>query len=597
MDGVSTTFFFSQRPLEIKESAAEVVYFECTQESDVSAGARFAMNCYNDPANRTILSQAFMKKIELEDLFNHCARNKNFYELFSIKIGDQYLLSEIRVMNSFKGFKQKIDFLFYQHGLSMNTKPQTTSLGGGGGGGAKPDEKPTQYYYDLGVAVALRYFEDLPSDARLLFENVLLGQIDVALKHMIQMEKDANGKDDSELSECEKKENFTKGYFHIVQQLQQNMQSEKSASPKQKDFNKGVAFAKKFHNDPSNRSSLLNAFENREELTKYFHDYSMNKNFHLEFCLKVGDKNMLQSGRYSICLEGFIEEMNSFFKEHEGSFRAQFTDPEDLAREINGEVTPKPTHRSKKKKTAPKSLIVVDSPLKENRPKPQKVSTPLPTIVQKPIKESKEAKRNRIAEERIKAFEKNVSDGVLAHLEDEVNEQEVKVQKMEKFHTTLTDPEKIAASMDVLAVAQKILVKFKEAFAKIPKVEDTTVAASAVSAPTPMSLQQTHETKEFSVPVRVVLMLLGLTNRAYEPLDLSGRYTEEQIQTLKICVLFMINTQVFAWTHSDITQAHIAEQLCIHLPDNDFTPRTLYDNLYFLDPISVLVGAGFRFCS
>ena len=442
-----------------------------------------------------------------------------------------------------------------------------------------------------------------------------------------QEHKLPNGVNDQSAN-LEKYNHFAKGIFDTI-------------STYLIEFKKGADLAVKFCALRKNFNDLHLVFNDRSKLDALIDTSLITPNtLRAKYTHLIVEPNgrkseVFETQSFENCLKGIKQEINTFFLENAKIFEKQNMSVEALAELLDE----KPVEaKKKKKKKASKKISPSTNPQEskvEEKPKSKPVVVEAPTKKElKAPKESADEKRGRIAEQQIKNFEETVAKVIKAgvshdsynQLDKIVNEQRSKVEGMQTFYNKLTEETEMAKSRKALEAAQHILEKFEQAFSKVArpnprrvgryggnKSDNTTAAAENLHTAQPVlpkpdilvgnlhtaqpAMREPGLLNEFTVHIRTVMGLLNLTNTLNHPIDLDGKYTDPQMQTFKICVLYLINCGYFFYTVPQENLHYVASELCKALPDNKFTPKELYNGLMFnsLEVFSVLAGAGFKF--
>lgn len=180
-----------------------------------------------------------------------------------------------------------------------------------------------------------------------------------------------------------------------------------------------------------------------------------------------------------------------------------------------------------------------------------------------------------------------------------LKEKEDKVVSVKKYLEQLTDQGKTAQVEDSLNTASSIYCECKRAYNE--RVKQDPIEEKELEGGASANIERSSKDLQPSVILSISLKHLhvevySVLHRLH--LDLTGNFTFKQIQTLKICLLVLINRGYFSNLDYRYLEDY-AQKLSEHLPDDEYTPNALYGLLLSnkLNPEEVLFKEGFRFCS
>ena len=413
-------------------------------------------------------------------------------------------------------------------------------------------------------------------------------------------------------------EKFKEGFSFFKAHITEKLEAAKLLAPEDEKsgfIKRGEAIAKIYYDHPSNRNSLVELFLDRSKLIKVFYQVMQQGNLYLEYAKDVPELTyykdiMAHSIDLAIHAECFSNAMSAIFKENQIAIESLMMDPEDLAKSLS----PEPPKKNKKKKKAKKSSNDLSTePSKEvakvlpPTPKQVPVCLEVSKTAKLPAKKSAEEKREEFAHKQKQDFENKIKAGFSKVRYDElqgiVKTQEAKVKKMQLFLEGVSDPAKIADLGKQLICVEEVLQHHRAEFAKVTSSLTAALESSRSKAVTSAPLPKVDhvsviEKREFSTHIRTVIeTILCLINSQGHPINLEGTYTDFQMQTFKICVLYMINRGFFINRLDNSTLTYVASELSTHLPSNKYTPPYLDHQLWNgeLDVLRVFVVAGFTF--
>ncbi len=374
-----------------------------------------------------------------------------------------------------------------------------------------------------------------------------------------------------------------------------------------------------FYDDPYNRDIITKLYLGKLSLIEVFYNFIGKYKLYSKYANDVPeltDYREIKDKSVDLAVYGecFSISMNNLLKKNETGIKSSLMDPEELARSINGNPSaeksvkaPKSGGKKPRVKKPIANEVVRDQivPEKKKKEAPPKVIHVL-EAPKLPKKKNSDEKREEFARKQKSDFENNVKAGFskvsYAELQRVVDKQEAKVKKMQVFLEGVSDSVKIDELKKQLVCAEDILQHHREEFAKVTppnprrtgryqKPNTPKIEAAAAEVPD-------IKTKEFSVHIRsVIATSLHLTDKNWNPINLEGSYTDSQMQTFKICVLYMINFGLFNHRVNQYTLQYAATELSKALPSNQYTRQDLNHKLWSgeLDVFSVFEGAGFIF--
>jgi hypothetical protein len=366
----------------------------------------------------------------------------------------------------------------------------------------------------------------------------------------------------------------------------------------------GKKAAEAYYKDPVNRDYLKELYKDRTKLRGAFNTYAIKNKLDLKFSSRIGianggELNFLDTKQFEECYQGFITTLGSFLDSDGEKFKVSELSVEELVKQFDEpaatvKMAKKPKmKRQKQPKIGEEKIPAVKV---EKEPLKAKAKAPVEQLPQKesvvrvnqlPQKESADQKRAKMAQKRIEEFKNAENKQELLQMQKE------KLARMQSHPATIK--EALEIENNILEEFEKIVAKMivpnprrKGRYAKKDRVKQET-AVSAVEI-TKMPLEK----EGLSPIICSMLVRLGLTNKYGNPLEFNHSYSQEQIQTLKVCVLHMIKSGMLLG-RDPFTLQYSEKMLMTMLPDNHYTPSSLYEPLAYgqLDVLDVLEKAGF----
>ncbi len=506
-------------------------------------------------------------------------------------------------------------------------------------------DSPGNSHYKMGIASAMKYFENLAPAMFKVIETYNFSRV-------IEKKGKETGLRGKRLQE------FKKGFNDTAEGLRNQLKKDgcfystpleafQSQNPEEI-IKGGVEIAQEFLQSSSHRSLLAEAYCDKTKLRKIFDDYVFNKDLRL-ICSspeasEIDKENMAIGNSLMLGLfyNGFLQEISAYFEKNKLAFDALNEDEAVLAAKINGEPEKVEAKKKKKKKNTKKSPAIAH--LVENSEGPfvpvEPKKSEEPKVIQLPRKKTPDEKRAKYA----LLQKNNFSALVLMTIrnnnpKDEsesfikmIKAQEEKVRKTQSYYDSLTEDEKKSDVKKVLDSAIDVLTHFENEYKKvipmiIEKKESLTSLSPSVELSAPAAanvhgnylvpqesfvrVSRYHETGKFSVEIHnLVRAILRLENKDGILIELSGSFTDLQMQTLKICLIYMIQNGVFNDRPGILSFHPIIADLNRAFPDNRHTHDVnnqlilnqrnhMEENHLELNPydnaISVLECAGFKF--